>query len=92
MRALCRSLRLLAGAPALLLMGGLGLGLLAEASSVGLLGLSGWFIASCFLAGRDPRSSFSYLAPSGGSAHSLWRASRRGTPNGWSPMPRRCGG
>ncbi len=38
----------------------------AEASSVGLLGLSGWFIASCYLSGLNPLSRFSYLAPSGG--------------------------
>ncbi|MFI7067204.1 ATP-binding cassette domain-containing protein [Kribbella sp. NPDC050124] len=43
---------------------GLLLAVLAEACSVGLLGLSGWFIASSAMAGAY--SAFSYLAPSGG--------------------------
>ncbi len=42
--------------------GGLLLAVLAEACSVGLLGLSGWFIAASAVA----YSTFSYLAPSGG--------------------------
>jgi ATP-binding cassette, subfamily C, bacterial CydC len=41
---------------------GLLLAVLAEACTVGLLGLSGWFIASSAVA----YSTFSYLAPSGG--------------------------
>ena len=61
-----RSLRLMAWRPALLLAGGLALALVAEGSSLGLLGLSGWFIASCYLSGIDPTSTFSYLSPSGG--------------------------
>ena len=45
---------------------GLLLAVLAEACSVGLLGLSGWFIAASALAGASAYSAFSYLAPSGG--------------------------
>jgi len=45
---------------------GLVLGLAAEACSIGLLGLSGWFIASSAVAGAAAYSMFSYLNPSGG--------------------------
>jgi ATP-binding cassette subfamily C protein CydC len=45
---------------------GLLLAILAEACSVGLLGLSGWFIAASAVAGASAYSAFSYLAPSGG--------------------------
>jgi ATP-binding cassette subfamily C protein CydC len=45
---------------------GLVLAVLAESCSVGLLGLSGWFIASSAIAGASAYSVFSYLAPSGG--------------------------
>ena len=45
---------------------GLLLAVLAEACSVGLLGLSGWFIAASAVAGASTYSVFSYLAPSGG--------------------------
>jgi ATP-binding cassette subfamily C protein CydC len=41
---------------------GVALAILAEACTLGLLGLSGWFIASCAMAS----ASFSYAAPSGG--------------------------
>ncbi|MEY9995342.1 ATP-binding cassette subfamily C protein CydC [Streptomyces sp. V4I8] len=46
--------------------GGLVLAVVAELSSVGLLGLSGWFISACAVAGAATFSSFSYIAPSGG--------------------------
>jgi ATP-binding cassette subfamily C protein CydC len=45
---------------------GLVLAALGEASALGLLALSGWFIASCAVAGVVVGSTFSYLAPSGG--------------------------
>jgi ATP-binding cassette subfamily C protein CydC len=45
---------------------GLILAVLAESCSVGLVGLSGWFIASSAVAGASAYSVFSYLAPSGG--------------------------
>jgi ATP-binding cassette subfamily C protein CydC len=45
---------------------GLVLAVLAEACSVGLVGLSGWFIASSAIAGATAYSTFSYLGPSGG--------------------------
>jgi ATP-binding cassette subfamily C protein CydC len=45
---------------------GLTLAVLAESCSVGLVGLSGWFIASSAVAGATAYSVFSYLAPSGG--------------------------
>lgn len=45
---------------------GLLVAVLAEACTVGLLGLSGWFIASSAVAGATAYSTFSYLAPSGG--------------------------
>jgi ATP-binding cassette subfamily C protein CydC len=64
--ALRRCLRLLAWRPAAVLGAGVALAVFAEASSLGLLGLSGWFIASCYLSGLVPLSTFSYLAPSGG--------------------------
>lgn len=41
---------------------GVALAVLAELSSAGLLGLSGWFVTACAVAGP----AFSYLAPSGG--------------------------
>jgi ATP-binding cassette, subfamily C, bacterial CydC len=45
---------------------GLVLAVAAEACSVGLLGLSGWFIASSAVAGATVYGMFSYLDPSGG--------------------------
>ncbi|WP_405723188.1 ATP-binding cassette domain-containing protein [Streptomyces sp. NBC_01537] len=45
---------------------GLVLSVTAELSSAGLLGLSGWFISTCAVAGAATFSSFSYIAPSGG--------------------------
>jgi ATP-binding cassette subfamily C protein CydC len=45
---------------------GLSLAVLAEACSVGLVGLSGWFIASSAVAGASAYSAFSYVAPSAG--------------------------
>jgi ATP-binding cassette, subfamily C, bacterial CydC len=51
---------------ALVAAAGLLLAVAAEACSVGLLGLSGWFIASSAVAGASASSGFSYLAPSGG--------------------------
>ncbi|TPQ19442.1 ATP-binding cassette domain-containing protein [Streptomyces sporangiiformans] len=44
---------------------GLVLAVVAELSSVGLLGLSGWFVSACAVAGASTFSSFSYIAPSG---------------------------
>jgi ATP-binding cassette, subfamily C, bacterial CydC len=52
--------------PALVSVVGLVLAVLAESCSVGLVGLSGWFIASSAIAGASAYSVFSYLAPSGG--------------------------
>jgi ATP-binding cassette subfamily C protein CydC len=49
-----------------LVSGGLILAVLAEGCSVGLVGLSGWFIASSAVAGAGAYTAFSYLAPSGG--------------------------
>jgi ATP-binding cassette subfamily C protein CydC len=45
---------------------GLVLAVLAEVCSVGLVGLSGWFVAASAVAGAGAYSAFSYLAPSGG--------------------------
>jgi ATP-binding cassette, subfamily C, bacterial CydC len=45
---------------------GLVLAVLAELCATGLIGLSGWFISACAVAGAAAFSSFSYLAPSGG--------------------------
>ncbi|MFD4603321.1 ATP-binding cassette domain-containing protein [Streptomyces sp. NPDC058464] len=45
---------------------GLALAVVAELSATGLLGLSGWFISACAVAGAAAFSSFSYIAPSGG--------------------------
>jgi ATP-binding cassette subfamily C protein CydC len=45
---------------------GLILAVLAECCTVGLVGLSGWFIARSAVAGASAYSVFSYLAPSGG--------------------------
>ncbi|MFI8890416.1 ATP-binding cassette domain-containing protein [Streptomyces paradoxus] len=45
---------------------GLLLAVVAESCSVGLVGLSGWFIAASAVAGATAYSTFSYLAPSGG--------------------------
>ena len=50
---------------ALLSTAGLLLGVIAEACSVGLTGIAGWFIASCAVAGASAFSTFSYLDPSG---------------------------
>ena len=44
---------------------GLVIAVIAEACSVGLTGISGWFIASCSMAGAGIYSTFSYLDPSG---------------------------
>ncbi|HMH58104.1 MAG TPA: ATP-binding cassette domain-containing protein [Galbitalea sp.] len=49
-----------------LAVAGLALAVLAETGSLGLLGLSGWFIAACAVAGATLFSTFSYIAPSGG--------------------------
>ncbi|MER6135589.1 ATP-binding cassette domain-containing protein [Streptomyces sp. NPDC001815] len=46
--------------------GGLVLAVVAELSSAGLLGLSGWFVSACAAAGAATFSSFSYVVPSGG--------------------------
>ncbi|MFF4274227.1 ATP-binding cassette domain-containing protein [Streptomyces sp. NPDC001536] len=46
--------------------GGLVLAVVAELSSAALVGLSGWFISACAVAGAATFSSFSYVAPSGG--------------------------
>jgi ATP-binding cassette subfamily C protein CydC len=51
---------------AIVSVAGLILAVLAEGCSVGLVGLSGWFIASSAMAGAGAYSVFSYLAPSGG--------------------------
>jgi ATP-binding cassette subfamily C protein CydC len=51
---------------ALVLPTGLILAVLAEACSMGLLGLSGWFIARSAVAGAAAYSTFSYIDPSGG--------------------------
>lgn len=45
---------------------GLVLASVAEVCAIGLVGLSGWFLASCAVAGGLAVSSFSYLPPSGG--------------------------
>ncbi|MCU1507056.1 MAG: CydC: thiol reductant exporter, CydC subunit [Microbacteriaceae bacterium] len=45
---------------------GLALAIAGEVGSVGLVGLSGWFIASCAVAGATAFSTFSYVSPSGG--------------------------
>ena len=45
---------------------GLVLAVAAEVCSVGLLGLSGWFIASSAVAGATAYSLFSLMNPSGG--------------------------
>ena len=45
---------------------GLALAAVAELSSVGLVGLSGWFITASAVAGATLFSTFSYVAPSGG--------------------------
>ncbi len=47
-------------------LAGLSLAVVAEACSVGLLGLSGWFIASSAAAGAGTYGLFSILNPSGG--------------------------
>ncbi|GAA4636778.1 amino acid ABC transporter ATP-binding/permease protein [Actinoallomurus vinaceus] len=51
---------------ALVSAAGLILGVVAEGCSVALIGLSGWFIASCAVAGAAAYSAFSYLGPSSG--------------------------
>ena len=50
---------------ALISSAGLLIAVLAEACSIGLTGISGWFIASCAVAGASVYSTFSYLNPSG---------------------------
>jgi ATP-binding cassette, subfamily C, bacterial CydC len=57
--------RLLAYRPLTVLGAGIAVAVAAEASAVALLGLSGWFLASCYLAGLTVTSTFSYLVPSG---------------------------
>jgi ATP-binding cassette subfamily C protein CydC len=47
-------------------IGGLALAVVAEGCAVGLLGLSGWFIASSAVSGAAVASAFSYFAPSAG--------------------------
>lgn len=54
------------GRTTLVAIAGLVLAVVAEACSVGLLGLSGWFIASSAVAGATAYSLFSLLNPSGG--------------------------
>lgn len=65
MKPLACRLRLLAWQPAAVLAAGIALAMVAEASAIGLIGLSGWFIVSCYLCGITTGSTFSYLAPSG---------------------------
>jgi len=73
-------------------LAGLSLAVVAEACSVGLLGLSGWFIASSAAAGAGAYSLFSILNPSGGvRAFALARivanyASRVGQPTTAPPL------
>ncbi len=50
---------------ALLTLSGILCAVLAAFSSVGLLTVSGWFIAACAVAGITAGSTFSYLSPSG---------------------------
>lgn len=50
---------------ALLTLSGIVCAVLAAFSSVGLLTVSGWFIAACAMAGITAGSTFSYLSPSG---------------------------
>jgi ATP-binding cassette subfamily C protein CydC len=50
----------------ILTIAGLTLAVVAEFCSAGLLGLSGWFMSACAVAGAAAFSSFSYIAPSGG--------------------------
>ena len=45
---------------------GLASAVFAEVSSVALIGLSGWFVTACAVAGAAAFSAFSYVAPSGG--------------------------
>lgn len=52
--------------PGFVTAAGLTLAVLAEACAVGLLGLSGWFIASSAVAGAAAYSLFSYVDPSAG--------------------------
>ena len=54
------------GRTALISAAGLALAVLAEACSVGLLGLSGWFIASSAVAGASVYTTFALYSPSGG--------------------------
>jgi ATP-binding cassette subfamily C protein CydC len=61
-----RSRRKPASSTSPLALGGLALAVLAESGSLGLLGLSGWFIAASAVAGATLYSTFSYIAPSGG--------------------------
>ncbi|GAB3308783.1 ATP-binding cassette domain-containing protein [Epidermidibacterium keratini] len=60
------SLRLLRGRPAWLLVGAILLAVLGEASAIGLIGLSGWFVVQCAIAGATPGGTFSYVIPSAG--------------------------
>jgi ATP-binding cassette, subfamily C, bacterial CydC len=64
-RRVRRYRRLLAYRPLTVLGAGIAIAVAAEASAVALLGLSGWFLASCYLAGLSVTSTFSYLVPSG---------------------------
>ncbi|BDZ57689.1 hypothetical protein GCM10025872_13460 [Barrientosiimonas endolithica] len=63
MSAILRALRLLRWRPGLLLLGAVLLAVGAEASSVALLSVSGWFVVACFVLAGDP--GFNYLGPSG---------------------------
>ena len=63
MSAIVRALRLLRWRPGLLLLGAVLLAVGAEASSVALLSVSGWFVVACFVLAGDP--GFNYLGPSG---------------------------
>jgi len=49
----------------LIMLGGLALAVVAELGSIGLLGVSGWFITMCAIAGATLYSTFSYVGPSG---------------------------
>jgi ABC-type transport system involved in cytochrome bd biosynthesis fused ATPase/permease subunit len=65
---------------ALLPVAGLGLAALAEGCAIGLLGLSGWFIASSAVAGTTAQSTFSYLPRAAACAPSRSAVSQATTP------------
>jgi ATP-binding cassette, subfamily C, bacterial CydC len=58
--------RLLTWRPLAVLAAGIAIAVVGDGSAIALLGLSGWFLASCYLSGLSVASTFSYLAPSGG--------------------------